>query len=108
MKRASAVERGDSDEGSARAAPTQGLTITVDVEQLANRVAALVAEHLVALLPPTSSPWVDVDGAAAHLSCSRERIRKLIARKEIPFHQARPNSRVFLNRHELDDWLLNQ
>jgi excisionase family DNA binding protein len=80
------------------------VTVTVELGVLVERVAAALAARLEA---PASSPWLDVNGAASYLACSRERVRKLVARKEVPFHQEGPGSRIFFNRGELDEWLLS-
>jgi excisionase family DNA binding protein len=80
------------------------VVVSVDLGPLVERIAAEVAARLVA---PGSSPWLDVNGAAEYLACSPERIRKLIARRDIPYHQEGPGSRVFFNKGELDEWLLS-
>jgi excisionase family DNA binding protein len=89
--------------GTRRPVPCE-VAVTVDLGLLVERIAAEVAARLAV---PEASPWLDVAGAAEYLSCSPERIRKLIARREIPFHQERPGSRVFFHRRELDEWLLS-
>jgi excisionase family DNA binding protein len=80
------------------------VVVAVDLGPLVDRIAAEVAVRLAA---PASSPWLDVNGAAEYLACSPERIRKLIARREIPYHQEGPGSRVFFNKGELDEWLFS-
>jgi len=79
----------------------------IDLAPLAEVIAARVAELLAEQPPTNASPWMGVDGAADYLSCSPERIRKLIQRRAIPFHQERPGGRVFLNRLEIDRWMLD-
>lgn len=49
--------------------------------------------------------WMSVERAAKYLDVSPERLRKLQARREIPFHQEAPGCRVFYRRHDLDDWM---
>lgn len=49
--------------------------------------------------------WMSVERAAKYLDVSPERLRKLQARREIPFHQEAPGCRVFFRRHDLDDWM---
>lgn len=49
--------------------------------------------------------WMNVDTAAGYLDCTPERIRKLVARREIPYHQEAPGCRIFFHRHELDTWM---
>jgi excisionase family DNA binding protein len=81
------------------------VTIAIDLDDLAERVADKIAAKLETA---GVSPWLDVRGAAEHLSCSVERVRKLVGRRGIPFHQEQVGGRVFFHRHELDKWLLAQ
>lgn len=83
--------------------PACELTVTVDVGPLIERIAAEVVARMAL---PESSPWMDVNSAAEYLACSPQRIRKLVARRELPYHQERPGGRVFFHRGELDEWLL--
>lgn len=83
-----------------------GLNVLIDVAELAERVADVVASRLEERLGSQATDWLDVTAAAAHLGCSPERVRKLIARRAIPFHQERPGSRIFLSRKEIDEWIL--
>ena len=80
--------------------------IRVDLGPLAKVLAENVREELHST--SSVSPWLDVDMASTYLACSPERIRKLVGRREIPFHQERPGGRVFFNRSELDAWLLEK
>jgi len=86
--------------------PLSELRVAVDLELLAQRVAAIVVERLEGSTSPTS-PWLDVNGVASYLSCSPERVRKLVQRRAIPFHQERAGGRVFFHRKEIDEWLLS-
>jgi excisionase family DNA binding protein len=80
--------------------------VQLDLTLLASAIARRVVDDLTAVLAvPSSSPWLDVAGAADYLACSPERVRKLVQRREVPFHQERRGGRVFLNRYELDRWL---
>jgi len=81
------------------------ITVQFDLTDLAQRIAAAISESEAT---SSLSPWLDVERAAEYLGCSSERIRKLIARHQIPFHQERAGGRIFLHRRELDDWLLSQ
>src|SRR5690349_12532587 len=78
------------------------MVLEVDVSALAERIATLVLRVLKER-QPSSSPWLDIEGATAYLGCSVERLRKLVQRRAIPFHQERPNKRIFLHRLELDE-----
>jgi excisionase family DNA binding protein len=86
--------------------PPKTVSLDLHLGLLAELIADLVAAQLSEDAP--ASPWLDVAGAAAHLSCSPERLRKLVARRSIPFHQERSGGRLFFHRRELDDWLLEQ
>lgn len=80
--------------------------VELDLGLFAELVADLVADRLAK--PAAASPWLDVAGAADHLNCSPERVRKLVAQRQIPFHQERSGARLFFHRKELDDWLVEQ
>jgi excisionase family DNA binding protein len=76
--------------------------ITIDVHALADTLV----ERLRDLLPapePARSPWLDVGAAADYLNLSREAMRGLIKRGDVPFYK--PNGRVFLHRDDLDRWV---
>ena len=49
--------------------------------------------------------WMSVETAARYLDMPVERIRKLIARRAIPFAQEGSGCRIFFSRHDLDDWM---
>jgi excisionase family DNA binding protein len=80
--------------------------VVIDLEALSIYIAQLVAAQIAELLPATS-PWMDVAHTADYLCCSPERVRKLVERQAIPFHQDRPRGRLFFSRKELDEWLLS-
>lgn len=82
--------------------------LVVDLDAVAHRIAELVTVSLRDALQGEASPWLDVGTAAGHLGCSEERLRKLVQRRAVPFHQERPGARIFFNRSELDQWLLEQ
>jgi hypothetical protein len=83
------------------------LFLRVEVSGLAQTIADHLAAQLAAAAAPPS-PWLDLQDAAAHLSCSPERLRKLVQRRAIPFHQERSGGRIFFHRREIDKWLLEQ
>lgn len=95
-------------EPQSRPAEPAAQVIRIDLGDLAQRVAALVVAAIDDTRAPRRSPWLTVDGAAAHLSCSPERLRKLVQRRAIPFHQECTGGRLFFHQRELDEWLLNQ
>ena len=68
------------------------------VEAIAQRVADLLAERLPAQRGP--APWLDVDGAAEHLSCPKSRVYELIAAKRVRHY--RDGRRVLFKAEDLD------
>jgi excisionase family DNA binding protein len=82
------------------------LVISLDLGPFAKVLSEAVIEELHSTA--SESPWLDVEKASTYLNCSPERIRKLVGRREIPFHQDRPGGRLFFNRRELDAWLLQK
>jgi excisionase family DNA binding protein len=48
-------------------------------------------------------PWVDVDQAAAHLCCKRQRIYDLVAQRRIPHRKE--GSRLLFKLSHLDAWI---
>jgi excisionase family DNA binding protein len=49
--------------------------------------------------------WMNVTTAAAYLDVSVQRLRKLVATKQIPFVQEAPACRIFFSRSDLDRWM---
>jgi excisionase family DNA binding protein len=49
--------------------------------------------------------WMGVTTASRYLNVSEERVRKLVARGKIPYHQESRGCRVFLSRGDLDEWM---
>jgi excisionase family DNA binding protein len=71
------------------------------VEAIAARAAEIVVERL--QVGQQSWPeWMGIETAAQYLDVSPERLRKLQARRRLPFHQEGPGCRVFFRRSELD------
>ena len=71
------------------------------VEELVELVAARVLERLTQTTS-NGSPWLTVVEAAAYLHISEGRLRKLIQRRAVPFHQEAPRARILLRRDELN------
>jgi len=80
------------------------LLAEMDDETLA-RLADRLAPILVSKIETNSQavPWLDVHGAARHLTCPRSRIYALVSAGRIPHH--RDGSRLLFRREELDDWV---
>jgi excisionase family DNA binding protein len=51
--------------------------------------------------------WMGVPRAARYLDVSEERLRKQIARRQVPYYQEAPGCRISLRRSELDEWMQN-
>lgn len=81
--------------------------VQIDLSALATRVAELVLARLEESRTPAAS-WFDLEHAAEYLGWSPERLRKLVQRRAVPFHQERRGARISFNRQELDEWLLGQ
>jgi excisionase family DNA binding protein len=77
------------------------------LEQVVDAVAARVLERLESQLSPGRAwpEWMNVETAANYLDVSPERLRKLQARREVPFHQEAPGCRVLYGRSDLDQWM---
>lgn len=90
---------------------SEPLTLTIELtpdqlDMLAHRVAEIVRGELPSPSPRTPWPdWLSVDRSADYLGVSPERVRKLIARHQIPFYREGPGCRTFLHRPELDAWM---
>jgi excisionase family DNA binding protein len=69
-----------------------------DVERIARRVTELLAER-----GSSSTVWLDVAGAAAHLRMTKHAIRALVKRHQLPTHRT-TNGRLRFDRDELDEW----
>jgi excisionase family DNA binding protein len=77
------------------------LAITLTDAQV-NEIAARAAE-LLADRQPTVSPWLDADGAAAHLATSRDRIYDLVQLGKLT--PRRDGRRLVFKRSDLDGYL---
>jgi excisionase family DNA binding protein len=77
------------------------------VQTLAERIAALLLERE-GEAAEAASPWLDVNGAAAYLGFSRDRLYKLTAADAIPFRKKRGGQGLLFHRDELDRWLESQ
>ena len=66
-------------------------------ELLKPRLAGRHGEH------PGASPWLNVEAAAAYLSCPKSRVYALVSARRIPFHK--DGSRTLFRREELDLWV---
>lgn len=73
------------------------------VEQVAGRVAELLADRLPA---PAASPWLNVEEAAERLRCKPKRIYDLVREDKLPVH--REGTRLLFRCDELDEYVLNQ
>jgi excisionase family DNA binding protein len=83
----------------------QVTAIPVPAETL-RALAAVVAPLVAAALSngqTAAEPWLDVAGAAEHLSCGTSRIYSLVSAGRIPHEK--DGSRLLFRASELDGWL---
>jgi excisionase family DNA binding protein len=73
------------------------------IEAIAARAAELTCERRER--EARSSPWLDVERAAAYLGLSRDSLYKLIAARAIPVRKRVGGQRLLFHRAELDQWL---
>jgi len=73
------------------------------VEQVAGRVAELLAERLAT--PAATSPWLTADEAAEYLRCGRRRIYDLVREEKLEAHG--DGARLLFRHEELDEYVLN-
>jgi excisionase family DNA binding protein len=74
-----------------------------------DELRAELLEQLRAELGEQSWPaFMSVKRAAAYLDVSAERLRKLQARGEVPYHQDGRGCRVLFSRRDLDEWMHGQ
>jgi excisionase family DNA binding protein len=80
-----------------------GARVPIDLDDRALRAIALALPHT-----PEREPWphwMSTETAAAYLDCSVERVRKLVARRQIPFAQEGHGCRLEFSRDDLDEWM---
>lgn len=75
------------------------------VEAIVDKATEQVLERIDALATHDQREWFNVESAADYLDVSPERVRKLQARREIPYHQEAPGCRVLFRRVDLDEWM---
>jgi excisionase family DNA binding protein len=73
------------------------------VIEAAERAASLVTERSQPAEPWPE--WMSIATAARYLDVEPERLRKLQARRSVPYYQEGPGCRVFFRRSELDEWM---
>jgi excisionase family DNA binding protein len=85
------------------------MSYTLDLSDLIAQLRAdILAEIQAGLAEREWAPWMRLDTAATYLDMSPERLRKLVARRAIPFSQEGPGCRVFFERSALDEWMRSQ
>ena len=75
------------------------------IELVAIRAAELVVQQLAARDDGQWPAWMSIETAARYLDSPVQRLRKLVARREIPYSQEAPGCRVFFARADLDQWM---
>ena len=73
-------------------------------EAVADRVAELIGTPPATERDRTEPTWLDAHRAADHLGLHVDTVRRLAARREIPFEQDGPGCRLWFKRDELDAW----
>jgi excisionase family DNA binding protein len=82
------------------------LDLTAIVERLRAELGDEIRAQVRAEIEAAAWPaWMSIETAARYLDCTPERIRKLIARRSIPFSQEAPGCRIFLSKTDLDEWM---
>lgn len=79
-------------------------------DELIDAIAAAVAQQLLPVLHSTEDretwpAWMAIETAAHYLDVSPQRLRKLVAQRQIPFHQEGRSCRVLFRRSDLDEWM---
>jgi excisionase family DNA binding protein len=79
-------------------------------DEVVNAIAAALTERLLPILRSATSAeqwpeWMAIDTAARYLDVSPQRLRKLVARRQIPFHQEDTGCRILFRRSDLDQWM---
>lgn len=95
-------------EESGRIPPLAGFSMTVPAEAINSLVETVSERVRMSIAAQDSEPWPEwmcVETAARYLDVPKERVRKLKARHEIPFHQEGPGCRVLFRRRDLDAWM---
>jgi hypothetical protein len=75
-------------------------TLEQALEELVRRVVDEAGRHCE---PLQTSAWLDVKGAAQHLSTTPSAIHNLVKRRQIPYHK--PYGRLLFDPQELDRWV---
>ena len=73
------------------------------IDQLADRLAAAVAERL-GCQDTTGDEWLDSRHAAEYLGVHRDTLRKLAAERAIPSEQDGPGCKLYFRRSALEAW----
>lgn len=82
------------------------LTVALDASTCM-LIGETMARHVGRYVPPTdtmsTAPWLDAKGAAEHLGLTVDALYKRARAGLIPVHQDGPGTRMFFDRHELDE-----
>lgn len=82
------------------------LALTEIVERFREELRAEIRDEVRAEVQAAAWPeWMSITTAARYLDCTPERIRKLVARRAIPFSQDGPGCRIFFSKTDLDQWM---
>lgn len=82
----------------------------VDLSDALAEIKAQIKAELLAELrgSPEAEPWpewLSIETASRYLDVPVGRLRKLVARNQIPFHQEAKGCRVTFRKRDIDAWL---
>ena len=89
--------------GAADAVRAQSPILEQLLDHIADRLAAVIAERLVAS-DNRDDEWFDSRHAAEYLGVHRDTLRKLAAERAIPSEQDGPGCKLYFRRSDLDAW----
>ncbi|MBV8988711.1 MAG: helix-turn-helix domain-containing protein [Solirubrobacterales bacterium] len=98
------IDRHPPISGSTSRAAPGNLVFDELLAQLAELVAAKVADRLARQEPEPADDWLDTRGASEYLGIHRDSLRRLAGEKAIPAEQAGAGCRLFFRRSDLDAW----
>lgn len=81
-----------------------GIAVPVTLDEAALAAIAAAAERNTVEGEATPQ-WMNVASLSRYLDCTPERIRKLVARKSIPYVQEGVGCRLSFDRDAIDDWM---
>lgn len=85
------------------------LDLSALADKLREELRAELRETIRAEVEAAAWPeWQSIATAARYLDVPAERLRKLVARRAIPYSQEAVGCRISFSRYDLDDWMRSQ